>query len=525
MAQTTVSRQETYDTMEGIKAYDNDGNSVLDRGFDTDQSPCLGARNILSFDAKRGKSLVKFYHTYAQAMQDLECILRHIESGVDPAANEDPVVQKLREVLQAKLMQYFLERKCLVPLLEKNHKGELHYQLANWLCRLAQSAGLGTRSLANLATAALTTLLSLRRHGKLSKTVFIAASLEHFCLSLECWVNLALSRKPHATKLLPEKGPRSRHNLAGLENLLKFWDITIANECTLTCRDATITKCITALSRLELDHAVSSSQTGFNLRPKLQRLIAKLLGMVAARDDHIEWMDKTAEAVLYGLSDLGPGPPGSEDMDDSEASLCYSLIVRLFPIVDSNYETRRPPNQFKAILSMHALQILLGVEDIADIVQTVLNETGNLAILKRTRSSLGWLTIACAYAAMIEVNMADNIIAEDGPRCLATVECAFSAFQAGMLLLNDASGRDSTTEYGNKEQAGVFAHMLGLLGLQCQQLSKLMAPKTKHPHFRRVYYTLICCRHLYRAMKVRASQLAGSDEKILAQRGIDYSFS
>jgi hypothetical protein len=239
MAQTTVSRQETYDTMEGIKAYDNDGNSVLDRGFDTDQSPCLGARNILSFDAKRGKSLVKFYHTYAQAMQDLECILRHIESGVDPAANEDPVVQKLREVLQAKLMQYFLERKCLVPLLEKNHKGELHYQLANWLCRLAQSAGLGTRSLANLATAALTTLLSLRRHGKLSKTVFIAASLEHFCLSLECWVNLALSRKPHATKLLPEKGPRSRHNLAGLENLLKFWDITIASRPCLAWSSTT----------------------------------------------------------------------------------------------------------------------------------------------------------------------------------------------------------------------------------------------------------------------------------------------
>jgi hypothetical protein len=521
MKPTTASREETKDALEGSQSYDEDDDNSL--------APvsCTGTRNILCFDAKRGKSLVKFYYTIGQAMQDLECILKAMENSVDPAVNADPIVQKFLHAVQEKYLQHFLlEQNCLVSLLKKNRKSELHYQLANWLYRLAQSAGLGTHSLANLATAALATLLSLRRHGKLSKTVFVAASLEHFCLSLECWVNLALSQKSRAINPpLSEQDFRSRNNLAGLENLLQFWDATLANSnfTTLTCRDATATKCIVALSRLGLDHVVSSPKIGLNLRLKLQRVIAKLLELATTRDvcgrkdDHVEWMDTTADAVLQGLSDLDPDPPVSEnkDEDNIEAWLSYSLIARLFPIGDCNDEARQPSNQFKAIISMQAIKILLQAEDMPSKVETVLNETDNQ--VKRANSSLGWLAISCSYVALTEVE-----ISEDGPRCLAIVECALSAFQAGMLLLIDESKGGSAAEYGNEDQADQAAHMMGLLDLQCLFLSDALALKASRPYFRQVITTLNCCRDQYRAMKTRVSELSGSDEKMSARRGIDY---
>jgi hypothetical protein len=519
MAQTSVSRQETNVALEESQLYDED---------DANSLAPVSCMRTLCFEAKRGKSLVKFYYTIGQATQDLERILKAMENSVDPAANVDPIVQKLRIAVQEKILQHFLEHKCLVSLLKKNRKSELHYQLANWLYRLAQSAGLETHSLANLATAALATLLCLRRHGKLSKTVFVAASLEHFCLSLECWVNLALSQKPRATNQpLSEQELRSRNNLAGLENLLHFWDATLAhsNFTTLICRDATVTKCIVALSRLGLDHVVSSPKIGLNLRFKLQRVISKLLELATTRDacdrkdDRVEWMDTTAEAVLQGLSDLGPDPQASEDEDKDiiEAWLSYSLTVRLFPIVDSNDEARQPSNQFKAIISMQAIKILLQVEDMSGKVQTVLNETDNQSMLKRANSSLGWLAVSCSYVAMIEVD-----ITEDGPLCLAIVECALSAFQAGMLLLIDDTERQSAAEYGNEEQADEAAHMMDLLDLECLLLLDALAPKASRPYFRQVVNTLNCCRDQYRAMKTRASELSGSDEKHSARRGIDH---
>jgi hypothetical protein len=517
MAQTTPSRRETKDALEGIsQSYGEDDENSL--------APvsCTGTQNILCFAAKRGKSLVKFYYTNGQAMQDLERILKAMENSVDPAVNVDPIVQKLRVAVQEKFLQRFLEQKCLVSLLKKNRKSELHYQLVNWLYRLAQSAGLGTDSLANLATAALATLLSLRRHGKLSKTVFVAASLEHFCLSLKCWVNLALYQKSRATNPpLSEQNFRSSNNLAGLENLLQFWDATLAssNFTTLKCRDATATKCIVALSRLGLDHVVSSP-IGLNLRLKLQRVIVKLLELATTRDvcgrkdNRVEWMDTTADAVLQSLSDLGPDPPASEDEDEDniEAWLSYSLMARLFPIGDSNDEARQPSNQFKAIISMQAIKILLQVEDMSSKVETVLNETENQTILKRANSSLGWLAISCSYVALVEID-----ISEDGPRCLAIVECALSAFQAGMLLLIFETEGESAADYGNEA-----VHIMGLLDLQCLFLSDALALKASRPYFRQVISTLNCCRDHYRNMKVRVSELSGSDEKMSARRRIDY---
>jgi hypothetical protein len=279
------------------------------------------------------------------------------------------------------------------------------------------------------------------------------------------------------------------------------------------------------LSRLGLDHVVSSPKIGLNLRLKLQRVIAKLLELATTRDvcdrkdDRVEWMDTTAEAVLQGVSDLGPDPSASEDEDKGniEAWLSYSLIARLFPIVDSHDETRQPSNQFKAILSMQAIKILLQVDDMSSIVKTILNETDNQSILKRANSSLGWLAISCSYVAMIEID-----ISVDGPRCLAIVECALSAFQAGMLLLIYETEGKSTTEYGNEEQADEAAHMMEMFDLECLLLLDALAPSASRPYFCQVVCTLYCCRDQYSVMKARVSELSGSDEQISAQRGIEH---
>jgi hypothetical protein len=87
---TAVSRQETFDAMEGII---DDDNGDLDRSrrrefmqaFDTDRSTCLGARHVIAFDSKRfdgtgaDASSIEFYYTQAQAMQALEQILETMQ--------------------------------------------------------------------------------------------------------------------------------------------------------------------------------------------------------------------------------------------------------------------------------------------------------------------------------------------------------------------------------------------------------------------------------------------------------------
>lgn len=559
VSQKNVSRQETYDTMEGIKA-DDDGDGVLDRGrrrelmqaFDTDQSSCLGVRNTVSFhlDSNTNTHIVEFYHTHAKAMQDLEYILETMEHGMDidtdinAATDTDTatthkslavLVQSVRAAVHNKVLTQFLEQKRLLRLLEKNNLSQLPLELTNWLYRLVQSADLESRSLGTLAAAALETLVSLGEKGKLPETFFAsAASLEGFCASLECWVVLdSDSAKPKPSASTNTTPKKSHTNVAGLDHLLRFWEqvgisLSLTSRCTLVSQDVavTTTRCIVALSRLGLDPVATSSKHCMSLRQALQRIISNLLEMVAKQEacgtaeDHVQWMKATAEAVLQGLSDLGPGAPGTEDKDDDKAWLCHSLIVRLFPMVDSNYEPSKPSSQFKAILSIHALEICLRVQDMPEKVRSILDETGNLAILDQAESSLGWLSVSSTYAALVEVEMADDDIAMDGPRCLATVECSFAALEAGMLLLS-GSKWGSADEYGDEEQADSIAHMVGLLELQCQQLCKRVAPMANHPHFRRVDYNLICCRQQYRFMKDRASRLSGGGEKTSVQRGMN----
>jgi hypothetical protein len=178
----------------------------------------------------------------------------------------------------------------------------------------------------------------------------------------------------------------------------------------------------------------------------------------------------------------------------------------LFPIVDSNDEARQPSNQFKAIISMQAIKILLQVEDMSSKVEMVLNETDNQSILKQANSSLGWLALSYSYVAMNEVD-----ISVDGPRCLAIVQCVLLAFQAGMLLLIDVTERESAAEYGNEEQAREAAHMMGLLDLECLLLLDALAPKASRPYFRQVLYTLHCCRDQIRVIKARATEPVGGE--------------
>jgi hypothetical protein len=520
-ASQTYSRQETLDAMEGIQA---DGDEALDRNrrrdlaqaMLTDQSTCLGARKIISFDPNRAKSLVNFYSTARQALEALDEILITIDKS---NGYEYVVVHALRAALQENVVLEFLQQKRLVKLLVKNNIPEVHFELANWLIRLTQSSGLELTQLHMMARAALQTLLKLRRAGKLSKTFFAAASLESFCSSLECWVDLYLSRKPSATNEVNTSTDlameSSVDNLEGLNHLLQFWKDAIPDHCARLCRDVTVTKCIVALSRVGLDRKITSNDMSNMMRTTIRQIITNLLDLVvdqqicATPDDHVEWMNKTAQAVLQHLSDLGPGLPGSEDKEDSKGWLCHSLILGLFP----------PASSFKAILCMQALKICLGVKDMNAKVHSILSKTSNLAILERALSSLSWLTLASTYAALMEIDMAGDDIVLDGPRCLATVECAYAAHHAGAELLTD-SMEATTNEYGSEEDAATVVHMLGLLDAQCQQLSKRMEPMLSNPHSRRVDYNLMCSRHYYRTIKSRAATLAGDAKKTSVQKGI-----
>jgi hypothetical protein len=562
---TSVSRQETFDAMEGIMEDDvgDEGDGVMDRGrrrelmqaFDTDRSTCLGARHVVAFDSKRVASggagstasnknddnigiAIEFYHTHAEAMQALEQILETMENGMDTDADASPhkgllaLVQSMRITVQERVLHLLLERHRLVRLLDKHSVDQLPLELTNWLYRLVQSAGLESRSIGTLAAAALRTLVSLLHqkrlcHAFLTETV----SLECLGATLECWVASDLSQKQSNSTGASSTTEKARTNVAGLDHLLQFWEhvaMSHVYRCTIGCRTDAVTGCIVSLAHLGLDPAVTSSKVCIDLRRALQRIISSLLEMVAAKqdvlfgtkNDHVQWMKTTAKAALRDLSSLGPGDKGTEDKDDNKAWLCHSLTVGFFSSLDSNDEPSQPLSQFKAILSMQALEICLGVEDMTEQVRSVLDETGNLSILGQAESSLGWLSVAATYAALMEVEMSDEDIVMNGPRCLATVECSFAAFQAGMLLLS-SSGWGSAAEYGDEDQAGAIAHIVGLLELQCQQLCKRVAPMANNPHFRRVDYNLICCRQQFRFMKERASRLSGIGERESIQGGMD----
>jgi hypothetical protein len=559
-----VSRQETFDAMEGIMEDDtgDDGDGAMDRGrrtelmqaFDTDRSTCLGARRVVYFDSKRVAAKcnkkgdnngisIEFYHTHTEAMQALEQILETMAIEMDTDVDLDTaheglqaLVQMMRVTVQERVLHHLLEQDRLVRLLDKHSVDQLPLELTSWLYCLVQSADLESRSLGTLAAAALQTLMSLLRKKRLCDTFFTeTASLESLAASLECWVPSGLSRKQSKnTDTDTSTTEKACTNVAGLDHLLEFWGHVVMNPkyyCTIEeCRLDDVTKCIVALAYLGLDPAVTSFEICVNLRRALQRIIFGLLQMVGTKqdvlfdtkNDHVEWMKTTAKAVLRDLSDLGPGDNGTEDKDDNQAWLCHSLTVRLFSSGDCSNEPNHPFTQFKAILSIQALKICLGVKDMPEQLRRILNETSDLSILGRMESSLGWLSIASTYAALVEVEMSDDdiVTAMDGPRCLATVECSFAAFQAGMLILG-SSGQGSTNEYGDEEQAGAIARMVELLELQCQQLCKRVAPKAISPHFRRVDYNLICCRQQYRFMKERASGLFRSGERDSIQGGVD----
>jgi hypothetical protein len=568
---TAVSRQQTFDAMEGIMEDDigDDGDGVMDRGrrrelmhaFDTDRSTCLGARHVVVFASKRGDVAsavagagattsnknddnigisIEFYHTHAEAMQALEQILETMENGMDTDTDADAdtshkgllaLVQSMRVTIQERVLHHLLEQNRLVRLLEKHNVDQLPLELTNWLYRLVQSADLESRSLGTLAAAALGTLVSLLHQKRLCHAFLTeTASLESLDASLECWIASDVSQN-QSNSTGASTTEKARTNVAGLDHLLQFWEHVATSpvyRCTIDCRLDVVTRCIVGLAHLGLDSAVTCSKVCSNLRRALQRIISSLLEMVAAKqdvllgtkNDHVQWMKTTAKAVLRDLSALGPGDKGTEDKDDNKAWLCHSLTLRLFSSVDSNDEISQPSSQFKAFLSLRALEICLGVGDMTEHVRSVLKETDNLSILGQAESSLGWLSVASTYAALMEVEMSDDDIVMDGPRCLATVECSFAAFQAGMFLLS-SSGWGSAAEYGDEDQAGAIARMVGVLELQCQRLCKRVAPMANSPHFRRVDYNLICCRQQYRFMKERASRLSGVGERDSIQGGMD----
>lgn len=530
----TVSRQETVDAMEGILMGGDDAlgrqrRLELSQAIDTDRSPCLGVRKIIAFEAKRGKGLVKFFSSEEQAVTDLERIIKIMSKS--KAGSDIVVVKKLVAISESKVrFKKFLKKYEIVRLLIKNKIPQLHFELTNWLIRLAQSAGLESAALRALACDALKTLLELRKQGQLSKTVLVTSSLESFCSSLECWIDMRLSQKPRPKRItgtgtVPALADEALttdtvvdvpvNNMEGLKNLLKLWHGAIPQHCAHPCREVTVSKCIVALARLGLDETGSSSTAEATLRPALRGILSNLLDFMAnenicgSEDAYNSWMRKTANDVFQGLSDLGPGAAEADDKDDVKAWLCHALILSLFPNGD-----------FLGILCMQALENCLGAADMTGKVSTILTKTGNLVLLERAQSSLPWLFMASAYAALMEIDVMGDEIAMDGPRCLATVECAMSAFDVGSIPLTKTM-IGPAAECGVQEDAAAMLHMVSLLDTQCQEISVRMNPMINNPHFRRVDYNLLACRQQYRDTRAAAARTAGEVKKISVQSGME----
>jgi hypothetical protein len=492
------------DALEGFDdALPRERRVALQKAMDADLSSRLGARKgIIQFEARRGG--LQVYSSQEDAIQDLQRVLKN---------SKHPVYQSLLKAAEFGILSEFLASERLVENLQS-----IDDDVSDWLCRVSFCAGLGDMGL--VADAATKTLLSLRGKAVFTKII----SVPDFLGLLQCWVDL--DKVTEATKEDVAKESPSTTNIRGLVNCLLLWETSISYAPSDA---AAATKCIAALVRLGLDDSVDP-----RVRGVIQRVLASILDLVSQQhsdDEQTVWIKSTVKEALEGLHELGPGAEGAEDFDDKGAWLCLSAAVRLVPSATTRGSCSRAVHRFKAALALQAVEVLLVDETdecntIEAYVERVLHETGQGLLAELASSSMPWLVITAAYAGLVEIEMQGKDIANDPPKCLATIECLFMACEAGMLLLDTDTTATVGAEYGSIANAKAFVTFLEVFDVICAQLSgRTMTNLATNSHFRRADMELMLFHSHNFVMKKRAEHLAATAQAEVKQAKVTSFFA
>lgn len=510
---------------------------ALQQAMNADLSCCLGVRQgLLQFQTtttattQRRTGSVPFYSSKTEAIQDLR---RRLLRRSSCQQQQQPLFQSLLQAMECELLVDFLSSDRLadknlsflsssttsgaVVINRDNNDDGDDDAFTDWLCRVACSAGLGDMGL--LGDAATKILLRWRDHAVFVRTM----ALPDFANLLECWVDTKSRTTNEADNKTNDTSSSATsvptQNIGGLVNGLRIWESALAWSQGREDDSSVATRCLVLLTRIGLDDSIDT-----RVRDILQRVMASILDLTKAHyhlmDDNLEfaWTKYTAQAVLEGLNELGPGAESAEDADDTGAWLSLSAAVRLVPIATTRGSCSRAIHQFKAAIALQALNALLvnqtdACNTIEAYVGRVLLETGQstLADLVSSSTSLSWLAMTAAYAGLVEIDMQGDDVTHDPPsKCLATIECLLMSCQAGMLLLGSDMATTSGSEYGSAANAQAFLSFLKVFDLICTIVSRNLTKLATNPHFRRADMALMLFHSHNFVMKKRADYLAGT---------------
>lgn len=480
LTHSTSDRQSIKDTLDGLDLYQD---SALDRkehakrrdAIESGAHVSLGALKMISFDERRSKRLVKFFHTLEEAVGEFRSILEGSSSKLG--------LDALQNAIDAGEMESLLNTEIFLALLNKCDTPSLRNDLTVWLYRVACSAGLDASAtrLYAFAGQACATLLELYELKRVSD--FCLSSLECFCQSLECFL------EPSTTKPVSVGNDMVKPtNMPGLCNLLQLWTVFLPH-CDLPLRDSTATTVVGLLCRLLVDqHVFSRDMSCERLSSNLFPVLVTLLDVVYQankdnRDQLVDWYRTSAEKVCEVLINLASHSSMLDDNDDSCEWLPLARMVALFPSPSAVNSGSPATAEFHLTLAMVALEKLLDVPDLPGLVQTTLVEESEF--LENALASQFWRGLASVFCALKHIRTNKDKMIDNASRCLAIVICATYALKAAWNGWKTVVLPGSGSMYGGKQMAKTVAHTLTLLLAACEEASSSISKFATKAHIRR----------------------------------------
>mmetsp|Transcript_23643 Transcript_23643/g.55049 ORF Transcript_23643/g.55049 Transcript_23643/m.55049 type:complete len:297 (-) Transcript_23643:724-1614(-) len=213
------------------------------------------------------------------------------------------------------------------------------------------------------------------------------------------------------------------------------------------------------------------------------------------------WLKDLGEKAIEICQNLGPGRPGSEDDDDTQALLSHSLVVRLFPsyaLKGSSVDTAT----FRVRLATSTLRHIGGDMEWDEQGKLISEMLPEIPMVDANESRwVGWRALASACVVLEGLQPGET----GGPRCLACAETAMACVLGGIGLL--PLERD---EKGNPiPDAKALLKVLNRVEEACDRLEAACRKCPNVAHFRRAEFFLSCLRVHLRHYQTEVRRMAG----------------
>ena len=284
----------------------------------------------------------------------------------------------------------------------------------------------------------------------------------------------------------------------------------------------------------------------------MECIISQLLDIVKRQvfcndeSRYLEWTCDTSAAVLDELtqSKLGPGDKGAEDSSDDMAWGCFARACWILPNTGrtrrskTGFTFQKSALQFKAALCMQTLEHFFSSDKLSgsksvgkwqDEVYAIVSRCqkeskAKYDLVAKAKQSLRWRVLCSSLAALAKLNDLGSSIKEQQYKCLATLQVALgSCLEVGNEFFKDDNLRneikdDDTmeptngrkNEYNTMEEACDVARLIGLIQIQCTDLTSRMGSSTMNTYFAMANHLIQCHTKYFDHLKQNAAMLGGA---------------